>query len=84
MRPLAIALSPLLLSVGLLSSAAAQAAPTPGYSSAPIPPATGTLPGGAVQLAAGAKGGDKFMSGRAGGRYGIGGAECKTCRKKKK
>jgi hypothetical protein len=81
MRAIVVALFTLPLGAGLLSPADARAAATHGYSAAamPAPP-----PSGAVRLADGAKGGDKFMSGRAGGRYGIGGPDCKTCKKKKK
>jgi hypothetical protein len=73
MRTRAIALPTLLLGAGLLSSAA-QAAVTQGHSAAVAPAAT-EAPSGVIRLADGAKGGDKYMSGKAGGRYGVGGTE---------
>lgn len=74
MRTNAMALSALLLGAGLLSSAGAQAAITHGSSAGPAPTATG-VPPGATKLTDGAKAGDKYLSGKAGGRYGIGGTE---------
>jgi hypothetical protein len=71
MRANAITLSILLIGAGLLSSASAQATATQGCSGDPAPAAT---PVG-NQVADGAKAGDKYMSGKAGGRYGIGGTE---------
>jgi hypothetical protein len=70
MRANAITLSILLIGAGLLSSAGAQATATQRYSGDPAPAATV-----ANQVADGAKAGDKYMSGKAGGRYGIGGTE---------
>ena len=83
MRANTIALSALLIAAGLLSSNGARAAAVQGYPTHSAP-ATTEMPSAAIRLAAGAKGGDKYMSGRAGGRYGIGGSECRSCRKKKK
>jgi hypothetical protein len=81
MRAIAIALFTLLLGAGM-SSAGAQAATMEGHSADPTFAANGTASRG-IQLAAGAKSGDKYMSGRAGGRYGIGGHESVTKKKKK-
>jgi hypothetical protein len=68
----AIALSALLLGTGLLGPASAQAGLTAGeYGSAQTAPANSAA--GVIRLAAGGKLGDKYMSGKAGGRYGIGG-----------
>lgn len=79
-RAMAIGLAAaLLLGVGLVGSAAARTG-----AMADRVPATTKPPSGVVRLADGAKGGDKYMSGRAGGRYGIGGSECRQCRTKKK
>jgi hypothetical protein len=77
----------LLISVGLLSAIDAQAAPTQGRSDAPAPAAT-RLPPAMVQLAGSfqnstAKLADKYLAGRAGGRYGIGGTESVVFKKKK-
>ena len=83
MRANTISLSALLIAAGLLSSAGARAATTQGYWAHAVP-ATTNIPSGVIQLAAGNKAGEKYMSGRAGGRYGIGGSECRSCRKKKK
>lgn len=68
----AIVLSALLLGTGLLGPPSAQAGLTPGdYAAAQTATADSTA--GVIQLAAGGKLGDKYMSGKAGGRYGIGG-----------
>ena len=82
MRANTIALSALLIAAGLPSSAGARSAATQGYSAHSVPAAT-KIPSGVIRLADGAKGGDKYMSGKAGGRFGIGGSECRSCRKKK-
>jgi hypothetical protein len=82
MRAITIALSALLIAAGLLGSAGARAAATQGYSAHSVP-ATTEMPSPVIRLADGAKGGDKYMSGKAGGRYGIGGSECRSCKKKK-
>ena len=76
MRSVVVAL---LLGGGLLMSAGAVAATTQRCSA----PATIQVASGAIQLAgsfhsSNAKGGDKLMSGLAGGRYGIGGSEPKA------
>jgi hypothetical protein len=68
----ALALSALLLGAGLLGPSSAQAGLVAGeYGSAQTAPASSTA--GVIQLAAGGKLGDKYMSGKAGGRYGVGG-----------
>jgi hypothetical protein len=74
MRTIAIALFTLLLGAGMLSWAGAQAATMQGDLADPTFAANGTASRG-VQVAAGAKSGDKYMTGQAGGRYGIGGSE---------
>jgi len=78
MRAIAVALSTLLLGVGLPGVAGAQAT-TQGYSGDPAPAATEAL-SGVIQLAgsftsSNAKLGDKYLAGMAGGRYGAGGTE---------
>jgi hypothetical protein len=83
MRAITIALSALLIAAGLPGSAGAQAAVTQDYSAHSVPAAT-EMPSVVIRLADGAKGGDKYMSGKAGGRYGIGGSECRSCKKNKK
>ena len=68
----AIALSALLLGAGLLGPPSAQAGlAADEHGSAQT--ATVNSTAGAFQLADGGKLGDKYMSGKAGGRYGIGG-----------
>lgn len=71
----AIALSALLLGAGLLGASSAQAVMTPDQGSIVGPaPASSEPPAAAlIQLAEGHKGGDKYMSGKAGGRHGVGG-----------
>jgi hypothetical protein len=81
-RAMATTLAVLLFGIGLLGSAGARAA-TQGCLADPVAAVT-KPPSGVIQFADGGKGGDKYMSGRAGGRYGIGGSECKQCRPKKK
>jgi hypothetical protein len=76
MRATAIVLSALLLGAGLASSAGAQAATTPGDAV----PAAARMPAGALELAEANhnspnKLGDKYLTGKSGGRYGIGGTE---------
>jgi hypothetical protein len=75
MRTMAIAFA---LSI-LLSAASAQASTTQRDADGTAPAAM-TLPPKVIQLAgsfhnSNAKGGDKLLSGQAGGRYGIGGSE---------
>ena len=82
MRAIAVALSTLLLGAGLLSSAGAQAATTQGCSRDSLPAAT-KIPSGVIQLAEGGKLGDRYLAGRAGGRYGIGGTESRKFKKKR-
>jgi hypothetical protein len=68
MRASTVALSALLLG-GLLTSAAAEAATTSDQSSAdPGRPAY-------IQVATGNSLGDKYLTGKSGGRYGVGGTE---------
>ncbi len=86
MRAIAIALFTLLLGAGPLSPDGAQGATTQGYSSEPVRTVT-RMPPGAIQLAgsyqrSSAKSGDKYLAGRAGGRYGVGGSESRIFRKK--
>jgi hypothetical protein len=86
MRATAIRWFALAIGVGLLSAAAAQAATTPRCSGGP----TATKAGAGVVLLAESntrssnKLADKYMAGRAGGRYGIGGSESVVFKKKKK
>jgi hypothetical protein len=68
----AIALSALLLGAGLLGTPSAQAGLAAGGHGS-VQTAAVTSTAGVIQLAAGGKLGDKYMSGKAGGRYGIGG-----------
>lgn len=76
MRTAAIALSI------LLSATTARAATAPSPWGDPAPAAE--MAPGIMQLAGSPnKLGDKFMAGRAGGRYGIGGTESKIFKKKK-
>ena len=82
MRAIAIALSTLLTGAGLLSSAGAQAATAQGYSGDHVLPAA-NIPSG-VQLAGGGKLADRYLAGRAGGRYGIGGTESRKLKRQKK
>ena len=88
MRRIEIALSTLLISVGSLSSPGAQAATTQIYPSDP-PSAAARVPSDAIRLAGSfqnstAKLADKYLAGRSGGRYGIGGSESVIFKKKKK
>jgi len=83
MRAIVIALSTLLLGAGTLSAASAQATTTQD----PVPAAT-TMPSGVIQLAesnqrSAGKLGDKYLDGKAGGRYGIGGEESKIFKRNK-
>ncbi len=85
MRTIAIALSTLMLVTGVLSFASAPPAAIQGYSGDPVPVAT-QIRSGVIQLAesnhrSNAKLGDKYMSGRAGGRCGTGGTESKVFKK---
>ena len=82
MRANTFALCALLIAAGLLSSAGARAATTQGYSAHSLLAAT-EISSAVIRLADGGKGGDKYLSGKAGGRYGIGGSECRSCKKKK-
>ena len=88
MRAIAIALFTLLIFAGLLGLAAAQAATTQGYPADSTSAATRIRPD-AIQLAgffqnSTAKLGDKYLAGRSGGRYGIGGTESVVFKKIKK
>jgi len=88
MRVIPISLSTLLIVAGLLSPAAARAATTQGYPADSTPAATNMLPA-AIQLAGSfqnstAKLADKYLAGKSGGRYGIGGTESVVFKKKKK
>jgi hypothetical protein len=88
MRRVAIALSALLIGAGPLGSAGAQATMTPIYPPDPTSGAT-KVPPDAIQLAGSfqnstAKLADKYLAGRSGGRYGIGGTESVIFKKKKK
>ena len=88
MRAMALALSTLLFGAGLLGSDAAQAATTQGYPADPTSAAT-RIPSGVIQLAGSyfnspGKLNDKYLAGKAGGRYGIGGSESVVFKKKKK
>jgi hypothetical protein len=74
--------------VGLLSSVGAMATTAQGYSGDRMPKVT-DLPLGAIQLAGSfhnspAKLNDKYLAGKSGGWYGIGGPESKIVKKKKK
>jgi len=87
MRAIAIAVFTLLLGPGLLSSAGARAAATQGDPVTPMSAAT-KMPSSVIQLAgsfrnSNAKLGDKYLQGKSGGRYGIGGTESKIFKKKK-
>jgi hypothetical protein len=87
MRAIPISLSTLLIVAGLLGPAAARAATTQGDPAASTPAATNMLPD-AIQLAGSfqnstAKLADKYLTGRSGGRYGIGGSESVVFKKKK-
>lgn len=76
----AIALSALLLGAGLFGSSSAQAVMTPdqyGSAHGPAQAATGKPAAALIQLADGGKGGDKYLSGKAGGAKGIGGQKGK-------
>jgi hypothetical protein len=84
MHAIGLALFALMLGACLLSSAGAQAATS--YSANP---ATTTMPSGVIQLAGSyfnspGKLNDKYLAGKAGGRYGIGGSESVIFKKKKK
>jgi hypothetical protein len=88
MRRTAIALSALLIGAGLPSSDGARATTTQIYPSDPTPAAT-KVPSDAIRLAGSfqnstAKLADKYLAGRSGGRYGIGGTESVIFKKKKK
>lgn len=64
----------LIATAGLLIWAGAQAATTEGHFRDPVSAAVSTP--GSIQLAgSGNKLGDKYLSGQAGGRYGIGGTD---------
>lgn len=87
MRTTAVAFSTLLLAAGL-SSAGAPAAMAQGYSGDPVPAAS-RMPSAVIQLAesntkSANKLADKYLAGKAGGRYGIGGTESVVFKKKKK
>jgi hypothetical protein len=71
----AIAVSVLLLAAGIDSRDAPVVAPVA---------AAGTSADAWIQLAAGGKLGEKYMAGRAGGRYGIGGPEAEKKKRSKK
>ena len=88
MRRIAIALSALLIGAGPLASAGARATTTQTY-----PPhstsAAAKVPADAIRLAGSfqnstAKLADKYLAGRSGGRYGVGGTESVIFKKKKK
>ena len=88
MRAIAISLFTKLIVASLLGSAAAQAATTQGYPADSTSAAT-RMPPDAIQLAGSfqnstAKLADKYLAGRSGGRYGIGGTESVVFKKKKK
>jgi len=76
MRAKTIASSVVLLS-GLLSSADVLAVTIQTHSTEQPQAMTANSPG-TIQLAAGAGTADKSMQGKTGGRYGIGGSECKA------
>ncbi|MGH6928891.1 MAG: hypothetical protein ACREEV_11280 [Dongiaceae bacterium] len=74
----AVAISALLLGAGLMGASAAHAAVTPdpyGSAHGTVQAATRTSAVAPIQLADGGKGGDKYLSGKAGGAKGIGGTQ---------
>ncbi len=79
----AIALSVLLLAAGPPDSSAAGIQRWDAFATDPVA-AAGTSADAWIQLAAGGKLGDKYMAGRAGGRYGIGGPEAQKKKRSKK
>ena len=88
MRRIAIALSALLIGAGLPSSAGARAATTQIYPPDPTS-AAAKVPSDPIRLAGSfqnstAKLADKYLAGRSGGHYGIGGTESVIFKKKKK
>jgi hypothetical protein len=76
MRAKVVPVLTVMATAGLLIWAGAQAATTEGHFGGPVSAAISTP--GSIQLAGSGSGnklGDKYLSGRAGGRYGIGGTE---------